>query len=69
MKKVTKEWLWLMCAMIGSMLCVVMLISRGIEPRQWLPMGIYIILFPVVAVYLIRVILWAVTKLIRKLRK
>ncbi len=61
-KKVTGEWLWLLSAMIGSMLCVVALIAGGVRPRESLPLGIYAILLPVVLVYCIRLIFWAIKK-------
>lgn len=60
MKKVTKEWLWLMIAMIASLLCVAILRAGGVQPLQSLPFAIYVIMLPVAGVYLIRTILWAV---------
>ena len=57
MKKVTKEWLWIMSAMIGGMLCVVVLITAGVRPREALPLGIYVILSPIVLVYLVRLLI------------
>jgi hypothetical protein len=48
MKKVTKEWLWLISAITGSLLCSVALITGGVRPRESLPMGIYAILLPMI---------------------
>ncbi len=69
MKKVTKEWLWLMSAVIGSLLCVVALITGGVRPRESLPMGIYVILFPIALVYFIRLTVWAVKGVMRRARR
>jgi hypothetical protein len=69
MKKVTKEWLWLMSAVIGSFLCVVALITGGVRPRESLPMGIYVILFPIALVYFIRLTVWAVKGVLRRARR
>ncbi len=69
MKKVTKEWLWLMSAVIGSLLCVVALITGGVRPRESLPIGIYVILFPIALVYFIRLTVWAVKGVMRRARR
>jgi hypothetical protein len=66
MKKVTKEWLWLLCGCIGSYLCWVALVASGVRPRESLPLGIYVILFPIVFVYFIRLVIGAIKRLIRK---
>ena len=66
MKKVTKEWLWLLGGAIGSYLCWVVLVTGGVRPDQALPLGIYVILFPIVLVYFIRLAIWAMKRLIRK---
>ena len=68
MKKVTKEWLWLASALIGSMLFVISIISAGIQPRQSLPEGIYVILAPIALVYLIRLILWAAGRAYKRMK-
>ena len=66
MKKVTKEWIWLLCGAMGSYLCWVVLVAGGVHPRESLPLGIYVILFPIVLVYFIRLAIWAVKRLIGK---
>lgn len=67
MNKVTKEWLWILAAILASLLSVVFLIGSGIRPDQSLPMAFYVIVFPVALVYLVRFIFGAV-KMIRKKR-
>ena len=64
MKKVTKEWLWLITAIILSLLCAVVLISVGVRPRESLPLGIYVILSPIALVYFVRIIVWAIRRII-----
>jgi hypothetical protein len=66
MKQVTKEWMWLMSAVILSLLCAVVLISVGVRPHESLPLGIYVILSPIVLVYFVRIVVWAVRKIRRK---
>jgi hypothetical protein len=63
MKKVTKEWLWLMSAVILSLLCVVVLISVGVRPRESLPLGIYVILAPIALVYFVRLMVWTIKQI------
>jgi hypothetical protein len=69
MKKVTKEWLWLMSAIIGSMLCSVALITAGVRPRESLPLGIYAILLPIALVYFIRLTIWAARGVIKRVSR
>jgi hypothetical protein len=66
MKKVTKEWLWLMSAAVGSLLCTVVLIAGGVRPRESLPMGIYAILLPIGLVYFVRLTVWAVRAVMKR---
>ena len=66
MKKVTKEWLWLMSAAVGSLLCMVVLIAGGVRPRESLPMGIYAILLPIGLVYFLRLTVWAVRAVMKR---
>ena len=66
MNKVTKEWLWLLYGCIGSCLSWVVLVVCGVHPRQSLPLGIYVILFPIVFVYFIRLAIWTIKRLTRK---
>ena len=67
MKKVTQEWLWLMSAAIGSLLCTVVLIAGGVRPRESLPMGIYAILLPIALVYFVRLTIWAVRMVVKRM--
>jgi len=60
MNDVTKEWLWLMAALILSVLTAVVLLSVGVRPRESLPLGVYVILFPIALVYFVRLIVWAI---------
>jgi len=67
MNKVTKEWAWLLCAMVASLLCVIVLISIGVKPALSLPRGIYAIVLPIALVYSVRLVIDMV-KLARKKR-
>ena len=67
MKKVTQEWLWLMSAALGSLLCTVVLIGGGVRPRESLPMGIYAILLPIALVYFVRLTIWAVKMVMKQM--
>ena len=69
MKKVTKEWLWLMSAIVGGLLCSVALITGGVRPRESLPMGIYVILLPIALVYFIRLTMWAARGVIKRVSR
>lgn len=67
MNNVTKEWLWLITALILSGLFAVVLLSVGVRPRESLPLSVYVILSPVALVYLVRLIVMGIGR-IRKLR-
>jgi len=69
MKKVTKEWLWLISAITGSLLCSVALITAGVRPRESLPMGIYAILLPIALVYFVRLTIWAARGMIKRVSR
>jgi hypothetical protein len=69
MKKVTKEWLWLISAIVGGLLFSVALITGGVRPRESLPMGIYVILLPIALVYFIRLTIWAARGVIKRVRR
>jgi hypothetical protein len=67
MDSVTKEWLWLIAALILSGLFAVVLLSVGVRPRESLPLSVYAILSPIALVYLIRLMVWGVLR-IRRIR-
>jgi hypothetical protein len=69
MNKVTKEWLWLIAALFLSGLFVVVLVSVGVRPQESLPLGIYVILSPVALVYLVRLIIWGIVRIMTLKRK
>jgi hypothetical protein len=69
MKKVTKEWLWLISAIVGGLLFSVALITGGVRPRESLPMGIYVILLPIALIYFIRLTIWAARGVIKRVRR
>ena len=69
MKRVTKEWVWILCATVASLLCVAVLIGTGIRPDQSLPLAVYVIVFPVALVYFIRLLVGMVKGLRKKLRR
>jgi hypothetical protein len=69
MKKVTKEWLWLISAIVGGLLFSVALITGGVRPRESLPMGIYVILLPIALVYFIRLTMWAARGVIKRVSR
>jgi hypothetical protein len=63
MNDVTKEWLWLMAALILSVLTAVVLLSVGVRPRESLPLSVYVILSPIALVYLVRLTVWAIARI------
>jgi len=69
MNNVTKEWLWLMTALILSGLFAVVLLSVGVRPRESLPLSVYVILSPIALVYLVRLIVSGLNRIRRKRRK
>ena len=69
MKSVTREWVWLLTATVASLLCVVVLIGSGVRPDQSLPLAVYVIVFPVGAVYLLRLVLAGVIGIWKKWRR
>ena len=69
MKKVTKEWLWLISAIVGGLLFSVALITGGVRPRESLPMGIYAILLPIALVYFVRLTIWAARGVIKRVSR
>ena len=68
MNDVTKEWLWLMAALILSVLVAVVLLSVGVRPRESLPLSVYVILSPIALVYLVRMIVSGTSR-IRRIRR
>ncbi len=66
MKSVTKEWIWILCSVVGSGLCWVVLVTGGVRPRQSLPLGIYAIVFPIAFVYLIRLAVWGIKLVVKR---
>ena len=68
MNDVTKEWLWLMAALILSVLLAVVLLSVGVRPRESLPLSAYVILSPIALVYLVRLIVSGIRR-IRKIKR
>ena len=66
MNRVTKEWVWLLCAMIASLLCVIVLVWIGVKPALSLPRGIYAIVLPVALVYFVRLIVGMVKRVKKK---
>ena len=66
MKRVTKEWVWILCATVASLLCVAVLIGNGIRPDQSLPVAVYVIVFPVALVYLVRLMIAAIRTFVKK---
>ena len=69
MNKVTKEWLWLITALFLSALFVVILVSVGVRPHESLPLGIYVILSPVALVYIVRLIVWGIVRIVTRRQK
>jgi len=69
MNDVTKEWLWLMAALILSVLVAVVLLSVGVRPRESLPLSVYVILSPIALVYLLRLIVSGINRIRRIKRK
>jgi hypothetical protein len=63
MDSVTKEWLWLIAALILSGLFAVVLLSVGVRPRESLPLSVYVILSPIALVYLVRLIVWGIVRI------
>ena len=69
MNNVTKEWLWLIAALFLSGLFAVILISVGVRPQESLPLGIYVILSPVALVYIVRLMVWGIVRIVKRKRK
>ena len=69
MNNVTKEWLWLIAALFLSGLFAVVLISVGVRPRESLPLGAYVVLSPIALVYLVRLMVWGIVRIVRLRRK
>jgi hypothetical protein len=69
MDKVTKEWLWLIAALFLSGLFAVVLLSVGVRPRESLPLSAYVILSPIVLVYVVRMTVWVIVKITKRKRK
>ena len=69
MDNVTKEWLWLIAALILSGLFAVVLLSVGVRPRESLPLSVYVILSPIALVYLVRLIVWGIVRITKLKRK